>query len=624
MYVHLNKRSPESGWRDFADLSEFITRFPHRFLAHDGCSTVPFLFLTRDNAHGVSTLDTRYCSLMFAKLHGLYYLNLISEEAGQSRRLAHEGVVGAASRKLTGTSFDLPINAADQADEATMRWAEDQLQAMVVGEFPATYKTGGAEDGMVSAEAPRTTLLASGFVWPSSAQGAAFLAAAKKGREAMDTFLSSDPPSLPVMDGFEYPGGVATFFRECWSLLNATGPTACTKVCEHQFEYKYNPANSLCVPPEPSHAEVIASFEDFLALNTIEGKRTEGWAKGDGYLAQPLPSERRELKYCDLIERLERGGATAIDEWYPKLLLDSLIQQKPVLLTLFTKNHNTLPEEHQGKPLRSALCKLLCMTELALHAELAERVAKDEYKALYESMKARQENDGTLEYVSAIVKRLVGKPVDARHDWPNVPHLKETIKALPGNVKIPSNPKRAVLIQLIALTWRNLPEAQRPRGLVAAAAPAAPAAPLPPAPAPPPRLAEQELLEGGEAPAADAAAVAAATAADDEVAAAIAAAPSPRAEAAVDAEAAEEEEETMWRAEAEVADVLVETAVRLVTVECRRCFGRFSDEAMEYDSTVNHSVCKDKEACTLRMPAGAGGRKRARPEGGYARLARGL
>ena len=66
---------------------------------------------------------------------------------------------------------------------------------------------------------------------------------------------------------------------------------------------------------------------------------------------------------------------------------------------------------------------------------------------------------------------------------------------------------------------------------------------------------------------------------------------------------------------------LVETAVRLVTVECRRCFGRFSKEVMEYDSTVNHSVCKDKEACTLRMPAG--GRKRARPQGGYARLARG-
>ena len=56
------------------------------------------------------------------------------------------------------------------------------------------------------------------------------------------------------------PGGVAALFRECWTLLNAKGPTVCTKVCEHQFEYKYNPANVLCVPPEPSHADVIASF----------------------------------------------------------------------------------------------------------------------------------------------------------------------------------------------------------------------------------------------------------------------------------------------------------------------------------------------------------------------------
>ena len=48
-----------------------------------------------------------------------------------------------------------------------------------------------------------------------------------------------------------------------------------------------------------------------------------------------------------------------------------------------------------------------------------------------------------------------------------------------------------------------------------------------------------------------------------------------------------------------------------------------AEEAMEYDSTVNHSVCKNKQACTLRMPAGAGGRKRARPAGGYARLAKG-
>ena len=72
--------------------------------------------------------------------------------------------------------------------------------------------------------------------------------------------------------------------------------------------------------------------------------------------------------------------------------------------------------------------------------------------------------------------------ITPRHDWPNVTHLKEAIKLLPGNVKIPSSPKRAVLIQLIALTWRAIPEEQRPRGRGRLAA--APAAPAPVAAAP--------------------------------------------------------------------------------------------------------------------------------------------
>ena len=88
-------------------------------------------------------------------------------------------------------------------------------------------------------------------------------------------------------------------------------------------------------------------------------------------------------------------------------------------------------------------------------------------------------------------------------------------------------------------------------------------------------------------------------------------------------EAAVEEEQ--WQAEAAAAESLVETALELVTVECRRCFAasttvRRAGET-EYDPSVNHSVCKDKEACTLRMPAG--GRKRTRPAGDCARLARG-
>ena len=56
-------------------------------------------------------------------------------------------------------------------------------------------------------------------------------------------------------------------------------------------------------------------------------------------------------------------------------------------------------------------------------------------------------------------------------------------------------------------------------------------------------------------------------------------------------------------------------------VECRRCFHTFAEGETHYDPGVNHSVCNNEKACTLRMPAGPGGRKRARPEGGYARLA---
>ena len=65
----------------------------------------------------------------------------------------------------------------------------------------------------------------------------------------------------------------------------------------------------------------------------------------------------------------------------------------------------------------------------------------------------------------------------------------------------------------------------------------------------------------------------------------------------------------------------VDTINKLVTVECRRCFHTFAEGETHYDSSFNHSICNDQEACTLRMPTG--GRKRARPEGGYARLASG-
>jgi hypothetical protein len=72
MYVHIQEREGESGYRDFADLSEFVSRFPHRFLTPQ-LKMVPFLFLERDNAHGVSSLETRFSNVLFNVLHGIYY-----------------------------------------------------------------------------------------------------------------------------------------------------------------------------------------------------------------------------------------------------------------------------------------------------------------------------------------------------------------------------------------------------------------------------------------------------------------------------------------------------------------------------------------------------------------------
>ena len=232
---------------------------------------------------------------------------------------------------------------------------------------------------------------------------------------------------------------------------------------------------------------------------------------------------------------------------------------------------------------------------------------------------------GTLaRFVFKLIEGLIGKPANARSDWPYITDLKKVIEEKLPNTNVPQNPKRAVLIQLIALTWRNLSEAQRPALTFAAptvtAAPAIAAAPPPPAAAPLPLPAQpppvpppaslvelREQLEFVEQA--------------DVCRQTIDGRTWSAAEDVVDEEEEAAVEEEQWQAEAAAAESLVGTALELVTVECRRCFHTFAEGETEYDPSVNHSVCKDKEACTLRMPAG--GRKRTRPAGDYARLARG-
>ena len=86
----------------------------------------------------------------------------------------------------------------------------------------------------------------------------------------------------------------------------------------------------------------------------------------------------------------------------------------------------------------------------------------------------------------------------------------------------------------------------------------------------------------------------------------------PAAAGLVDQEEADAEEEATWQSEAAQAEALVETALNIITIECRRCFHRFEKDAMQYDAQACHDVCKDEAACMARAPTGR--RKRARPD----------
>ena len=634
MYVHNQGREGESPYRDIADLSEFISRFPHRFMTPE-LKVMPFFFLERDNAHGVSSIETRFCIVLFAVLHGAYYVCMISQEAGRSRWHRVEGVNGAAIRGLTGGSFDLPMLVPENAPDEVKQKAQDAVRDEIISEFPITYNSGGAEDGFVSAERPRSTALACGFEFRTP-ELRAFVDAGKKGVNALNALLAH-PDSLKPMPSFDNELGYSGVLKLAWQLLHSSGPLACTKSTAHSFEYKYNPANPGCPPPDSANVQAAVILE---AL-----------CPGDGYLPQPRPAQDRDgvgtaYQYANLDEVLRRGEATAVDEFYPKHIMDAILAADPSLLELFTANDNTLPS-----PRLKELTDQLLVDEMALYSCLAECVAKNEYKAQYEEMKDRQLADGTFTYVSAIAAGLGCRPLLektglAPPNWPRKEDLTKAIKLLPGKVKIPPGAKRAALIQLLAITWRNLPEQQRPelrRAFITAAhAPAAaPAAAA--AAASPPAAAAAAATPPALTPAA-AAPAAVPTAAPPLVGLVvdnggnILPAPPPppsmqemRAEIAVIepeldvTDAAVEEEEV--EAEAEVAQVVLEQAaaealvasmVEMVTKKCGRCYGWFGEEHVQWDNADYFYVCTDTDACHGRRPA-----KRARRGQSYRGMARG-
>ena len=294
---------------------------------------MPFFFLVRDNAPGVTAIDTRFCVVLFAILHSAYYVGMISQEAGRSRWHRVEGVNGVAIRALTGGAFDLPMLVPENAPDDVKQAAQDAVRDEIIREFPVTYKSGGAEDGFVSAERPRSTALACGFEFRTP-ELRAFVEAGKRGVNALNAFLA-DADSLKPIPSFDNPLGSSGALELAWRLLHSSGPLACTKSTAHSFEYKYNPANPGCPPPDPANVQAAAILEALFP--------------GNGYLPQPRPAQDRDgvgtaYQYANLDEVLRRGGATAVDEFYPKSIIDAILAADPSLLELFTANHAAVAE----------------------------------------------------------------------------------------------------------------------------------------------------------------------------------------------------------------------------------------------------------------------------------------
>lgn len=218
---HCQSIEPENCFRDFADVSEMIQKYPHYFLAPD-LQLVPALSFEKDNAHGVDNLSCRYASVLFALLHDLDYLNIGSQEAGKSLLHGVETMQGALGRRVNGRPFVLPLLSPESASEPEITAAmKEVLRVICERADGATFNAGG---GFISVHPARETPLASGFIWRPE-ELANFIAAAKSGRA--NSFEFEQMLSYPT-------------YRElnlrAWSLVNAGGPLSCTKLTAHTFQ----------------------------------------------------------------------------------------------------------------------------------------------------------------------------------------------------------------------------------------------------------------------------------------------------------------------------------------------------------------------------------------------------
>ena len=141
---------------------------------------------------------------------------------------------GALGRRVNGRPFILPLLDPASANEAELRAAMQEVLRLICERANgATFNSGG---GFISVLPARTKPLASGFVW-RPAEMARFIDAAKAGKGRQFEFA-------PMTTFPTY----RAFMLDAWTLLNATGPLACTKLTAHTFQFKKNELNPLCRP----------------------------------------------------------------------------------------------------------------------------------------------------------------------------------------------------------------------------------------------------------------------------------------------------------------------------------------------------------------------------------------
>ena len=404
---------------------------------------VPFIIFEKDNSHGVQDISCRFAFTLLSLLYDFDYLKIGSQEAGYSMLHIVESMNGALSRRLNGKPFTLDLAAPESASKEELQKAEKLvLKEICKRATGASYKTGG---GFITVKEARSTLLKSGFEF-RPVELAAFLEAAKKGEAALYV-----EKTLKPMDG--YSGDYGQLLLRAWRLLNASGVMQCTKTTAHGFHSWKNPTNPDCLPRRGPD-----SFFDFLSLF------------GDTF-PQPKVSVLRPFvdaihnvgHYMDLAERcsLAGRGATDLDEYYPKQILDNEIADATLsLIDVFIDGENALEDE-----LRDRLCAKMCVDEATLYADLTERAAKMEYARKYKLLVAEQKADGTIGIVTAVCKEVLSKdanaplPVPLPATWPRVIELKSAAGKL--KIKFDKAAKRATLLMLIYKHWVALPQGQR-------------------------------------------------------------------------------------------------------------------------------------------------------------------